>query len=110
MKYEAEFCVECYLPSTLDAAKSLIETNAHTAGFAVKLKPSKAGELKITRDNQIVYTKEKPLSTLKIDSALEKLIDTSTNTRRCCLGVGGGAWAVNTNASTSFDSWGLIDP
>lgn len=84
MEYEIEFCVECYLPSALGAAKSLLEDNAHTAGFAVKLKPGKAGEFKITRDNQIVYTKGKPLSTFKIDPALGKLIDAFTNTGRCC--------------------------
>jgi len=84
MEYEIEFCVECYLPRALDTAKGLLEANAHAEGFAVRLKPGKAGEFKITRDNQIVYSKEKPISTLKVDPALEKLIGTSTDTRRCC--------------------------
>ncbi|PSN90717.1 hypothetical protein B9Q03_06210 [Candidatus Marsarchaeota G2 archaeon OSP_D] len=75
MVYEFELRIERYLSSAPGTVKSLLEAKAEV--FAVKLKQAGGGGSKITRDNQIVYTKEKPLSTLKINPALEKPIDTS---------------------------------
>ena len=59
MKYEMQFCVNCYMPDALALARSLLESNPHDAAFSLTLVPGQSGSFEVKRDDQVVYSKMK---------------------------------------------------